>query len=451
MKLLFTKQNRQPLRELLEQVPESVIEVKAAVAYVNGIPHFLKDCFDKARRLTLWGRYDGDAPVSSVTMEWFLNRKPEKYSLRLVDFFHPKVIRWYGFGTYIGSANLTEAAWSKNFEAGVFLPESETTPDMDEEIEQFFELIDSNCYHLTREIYEETVKQEKSRREKLKDFDSRFQETRLLPKSPPLTQWVDKRSRNERRKADFLKEWNDTLQLIRSLSERINEPENRPAWLKNDVSKGAQVDQFLHAYYYIKVTEDRGVAKEYLRFHSRNNADPEGELQRTIEWWHKLPASEVEGEINMLNNWSPKLREALAIDNLPKLTLSEFTEACARIHSVRDHSRRVSNAELNIPEGQNNSSEERIRLFAEFVWKQRSGSGKTILQNWYYVLYGGESARIPERIFESVTSEEWKISHCGLSTIGEVVGWAVPDLYPPCNQRTRKALVALGYVVKVNG
>ena len=196
MKLLFTKQNRQPLRELLEQVPESVIEVKAAVAYVNGIPHFLKDCFDKARRLTLWGRYDGDAPVSSVTMEWFLNRKPEKYSLRLVDFFHPKVIRWYGFGTYIGSANLTEAAWSKNFEAGVFLPESETTPDMDEEIEQFFELIDSNCYHLTREIYEETVKQEKSRREKLKDFDSRFQETRLLPKSPPLTQWVDKRSRN---------------------------------------------------------------------------------------------------------------------------------------------------------------------------------------------------------------------------------------------------------------
>ena len=118
---------------------------------------------------------------------------------------------------------------------------------------------------------------------------------------------------------------------------------------------------------------------------------------------------------------------------------------------MRDHSRRVSNAELNIPEGQNNSSEERIRLFAEFVWKQRSGSGKTILQNWYYVLYGGESARIPERIFESVTSEEWKISHCGLSTIGEVVGWAVPDLYPPCNQRTRKALVALGYVVKVNG
>ena len=144
MKLLFTKQNRQPLRELLEQVPESVIEVKAAVAYVNGIPHFLKDCFDKARRLTLWGRYDGDAPVSSVTMEWFLNRKPEKYSLRLVDFFHPKVIRWYGFGTYIGSANLTDTGSGKRCTASLAI---NTSTDASADIICEFSPSSYTCIH----------------------------------------------------------------------------------------------------------------------------------------------------------------------------------------------------------------------------------------------------------------------------------------------------------------
>lgn len=38
---------------------------------------------------------------------------------------HAKVIWWRGYGVYVGSANLTSAAWYNNIEAGVFFSESE--------------------------------------------------------------------------------------------------------------------------------------------------------------------------------------------------------------------------------------------------------------------------------------------------------------------------------------
>ena len=43
-----------------------------------------------------------------------------------------------------------------------------------------------------------------------------------------------------------------------------------------------------------------------------------------------------------------------------------------------------------------------------------------------------------------------KLLHIGLSTIGELVGWAMTDRYPPRNGRTSKALYALGYDVTIH-
>ncbi|WP_371200120.1 phospholipase, partial [Ectothiorhodospira sp. PHS-1] len=37
----------------------------------------------------------------------------------------------------------------------------------------------------------------------------------------------------------------------------------------------------------------------------------------------------------------------------------------------------------------------------------------------------------------------------GLSSLGEIVGWARPDEFPPRNMRTSKGLRALGYNVRI--
>jgi hypothetical protein len=47
------------------------------------------------------------------------------------------------------------------------------------------------------------------------------------------------------------------------------------------------------------------------------------------------------------------------------------------------------------------------------------------------------------------THGEWALPYIKKSTLGEAVGWARPDDYPPRNNRTNKALRALGHDVKL--
>ena len=96
------------------------------------------------------------------------------------------------------------------------------------------------------------------------------------------------------------------------------------------------------------------------------------------------------------------------------------------------------------------NSEERIPLLAKWLYKQRSIENMNVIQTIDYVLYGGARNEVPNRIWEAVNSDKWRIPHFGISTIGELVGWALPDNYPPRNGRTSKALYALGYPVMIH-
>jgi hypothetical protein len=68
-----------------------------------------------------------------------------------------------------------------------------------------------------------------------------------------------------------------------------------------------------------------------------------------------------------------------------------------------------------------------------------------------WVLYGERPVAIEERIWLATRDAEWKIEHFSLSSIGETIGWARPELYPPRNNRTNKALRALGFDVRLYG
>lgn len=131
------------------------------------------------------------------------------------------------------------------------------------------------------------------------------------------------------------------------------------------------------------------------------------------------------------------------------LTENEFVEVCEHVHALRDHSLRVRNSILELPENHHATREERIKIIGKWLYRNKSQNGYSILETINYVLYGGSLDRVPERIWDAVHSPEWMISHFGISTIGEIAGWALPDKYPPRNGRTSKALKALGYNVQV--
>lgn len=64
-----------------------------------------------------------------------------------------------------------------------------------------------------------------------------------------------------------------------------------------------------------------------------------------------------------------------------------------------------------------------------------------------YVVWGNGS--VSARLWNAIRSDDWAIPHIGLSSLGEIVGWARPDEFPPRNMRTSKGLRALGYNVRI--
>jgi hypothetical protein len=74
-----------------------------------------------------------------------------------------------------------------------------------------------------------------------------------------------------------------------------------------------------------------------------------------------------------------------------------------------------------------------------------------VLRVIYHVLYGGTDDNVPERLWEAISVDAWRIEHFGISALGELVGWALPERYPPRNNRTSKSLRSLGFPVIAHG
>jgi hypothetical protein len=96
------------------------------------------------------------------------------------------------------------------------------------------------------------------------------------------------------------------------------------------------------------------------------------------------------------------------------------------------------------------TTEERGVYLAQRLYSEVSESGEGILKLLEYLLYGGTPDELPQRLYEISFSREHSIKFAGLSTFGEIVGWALPSQFPPRNGRTSKALYALGYDVKIH-
>ncbi len=134
---------RSPLRAAHRAAMESTKHVQAAVAYVSTITNpIIADCTQRGIRLQVWSRHDATLPTALPVLDWANKRMKTDANLtwRLVgSFYHPKVIWWRGYGVYIGSANLTDAAWNSNSEAGVVVLESELdVAELRQPLEDFF-------------------------------------------------------------------------------------------------------------------------------------------------------------------------------------------------------------------------------------------------------------------------------------------------------------------------
>lgn len=440
------------LDNILTNNMENCSRVRASIAYADGKNmRLLEACKKQSRPLEFYGRYDHSVAISPTVLKWFLDQASPNYQCKLIpDIFHSKVIWWVESGAYFGSANLSDRAWMTNIEAGTYLTHEELVHNgIDLQLEQYFDQIDNRSSPLSKEIYAEQLMLAK-RRIEVESMDERlrreFENKRIIPAAPNLAA-IDQRKASDQRFNSFKSEWNATLQIMRDIGSRVSKEGVRPNWVISDVPSSVQADQFLHAYYYLQVRD--GNSHPFEEFYSKNSPNPEMALNEVTKWWTQSDF-EHEAERQHMHEWAPRVRDLCARDRILKLNLDDFSELLSLIHAVRDHASKLGAEMIGLGVGKTNI-DDRIRAFAEWIWKQRSKSGNTVLAMFSYVIWGKggfETEDITQRLWNGHGSEEWAIPHIGLSTLGELVGWARPDDFPPRNGRTSKALKALGYRVR---
>lgn len=447
MRLILNAINREYLRNIIENSARTTERVDAAVAYVTKEDLLFNWCWENKIPLRFWGRFDEDVPVAPRILRQFLARQSASFTCKLVRKFHAKVIWWHGVGAYVGSANLTDSAWYTNVEAGTFFEESELeATGMDEQLREFFRVLDQNGSPLTREICE-ALERRQAQLAKIREADKA--NAKALLDDPNVKPWaglvqVPKKAALERQRQEFLDEWNSTLTLLRNLQDKVEH--YRPDWVGPGVPAGAHVDQFLHAHYYNRVM-DRG-RSYFEEWHERNRADPDRAELEALEWWQQQ-SSPPSHEDRMLNEWAPYLCEMLTADALGDQSENDLFEIFKRVHAIADHARRIPNKSVDLPSTRQYSMDEKSRALAARIYQERSQGGHGIAAVLNHIFYGGDRAGVPQRLWDGIHEAEWKIDHIGRSALGELVGWALPNDFPPRNSRTSKALRSLGHDVAI--
>ncbi len=447
MKLIANHANGNYLRSELPGPSHEVDWVKAAIAYGSDSETLIENCRQYQRRLDIWMRYDHTVPVSPQLLENLLKSTNQNIFCHLIpDVHHAKTIWWKGYGVYIGSANLTDRAWVTNIEAGMFFSEEELESSGGlQQVADFFEYLESleAAFPLTKEIIDEQRELDEERRKFMKNFDeaAKTKRRKAYWEGPAF---VDKKKSAEKRKRNFLKEWENGLTVLREIASIVEK--HRPEWLRPDTPASWQADQFLHAYYYNRVIGSGG--HPYEKFYAENRSNPRAALARALGWWESQGTAPSEEDLNLYHR-APVIRELLESERLESLTRDDLIRIIWANHSTKDHVSKLPASMLGLPSGSVAKMHDRVERFADWLNSQRNDRGQRFKELLWFVLYGGRHEELPDRLFEAQFDPSRKISHIGINQLAEMAGWAQPDWYPPRNGRTSKSLRALGYDVKV--
>ncbi|MDI9349183.1 MAG: phospholipase D family protein [Candidatus Symbiobacter sp.] len=441
MELYLNAINDKYLRNILENVSKVTERVQAAVAYATDESTLIDWCFKKNIPLEFYGRLDNQVPVKCSVLSKFLNKSSPNFTCSLVkQYFHAKVIWWHEYGVYIGSANLTDSAWNKNIEAGCFFPESEIEGKFRDDLIKFFSRLKIESTPLTNELYEFLKKCEKKLEDRNKIQLIDINEAPGLKHFDGLVKTQSKKVKEENRDA-FLKEWYETLTILRDIGKHFSNGKNCPKWIINHSFPSVIADQFLQAHYYNNTFD--GNKSLYEEHYNKNKSSREKALMNAIDWWNKLPDA-PSGEGKMINETHEKLYSLFSQENIPSWNENDIVFICSNVHAIIEHCRHYSNKKLNLSETIKMTKEDKQKHFAHYLWNLEYSDGQVIKDLFQKLLYGGSRDDIPKRIWELSNETHYGL---GKSTFGEIVGWAMPEKFPPRNNRTSKALRSLGYDV----
>ena len=459
MKTVMGSMNGVWLQNIMEEAKTKCSRVTAAVAYASNNNPFIDHCIENKVFLDYFGLLDEGQAVAIPVLQKMLEGGPLAVNCRLIKgHFHSKIIWWHGFGAYIGSANLTHSAWGSNVECGVFYEESEIVgTELQEDLELQFDYLRVNSSALTSELvkalkglrnFDEDVQRAIARRDSqfatvTKDIAPHKGLSAIGPKVPTSAF------------TRFTAEWSDTLELLRGLSKEFRAIGRHPKWVSADAEPAVHFDQFLHAYYYVRVRDEKDDEESRKsvdlvnRAHEQNKTDRALALRHAVDWWASLPEAPY-GEDAFIRETAHFMRTSFSKECLERWTLSDFQQTFFEVHAFKTHARQVRNSFFELPKGYKESARERSDRLAAWLWTSKREPGqKSIVELLLFLIWGATPSNAVERLWRVTKEDQWRFDHLGTSSLGEALGWARPDLYPPRNNRTNKALRSLGHDVRL--
>jgi hypothetical protein len=463
MQVVMGALNGALLLNLLNESAGKTTRIRAAVAYAEPNHPLFAHCKERRLPLVYYGLLDEGEAVSPALLRSFLDQGPSRVSCRLVrGYFHPKVIWWERFGVYIGSANLTHAAWYKNVECGVFYKESEMAKlGIDAELNDMFDHLQKNSIALTTELLtkiESLANDRKSADEARSRLKSKFDKLfEGVPANPALTVVPPKGTRENRAQKEFVREWMDTLQTLRGLTVEFEALGKRPKWVAPDAHPAIHFDQFLHAYYYDYVRhglgdpddedDDTATSERVENSFERNKGNPGRALLEGAKWWAGLKEAPY-GEDEFIAVTGPRMAKQFSPAAIEKMSPKSFRDAMRNVNAFRMHARQMKNSFFGLPPGHKESLDERLGRLTDWLWSEAATeSGNGVQDVLSFVIWAHDPPDMEQRLWMATRDPAWRLEHLGKSTLGETIGWARPDDYPPRNNRTNKALRALGHDV----
>lgn len=434
-----------------------LLSIELAVAYTSRLEELLKLSSRRKVPLNLYTLADGDGfPSLDVARNIVLSSNASWRLYLIRNFYHPKIMWFRGVGAYIGSANLSDRAWSRNQECGIWMDEEELyRENWIEQLGSIFMTVRSSCKEATLEDIE-SLDAIKRRKDEMKSQESAFDHfvNKMLsgiPGDRPLTDQTVSKNRGGAARKAFLDEWELSLTTLRKLSKRFEENMDRwPAWVDRTAAPSIVQDQATEAWWEHEFRHTGESGRLMEESHRRNRSrllDAESDL---ISYWENFQPKELEKWQRFVNDSPSYLREHLTREALANLDEDALGEILSRCHAAIAHSRQMKNADYGLAPEAKTELQIRVRYFAEYLWKARSASGRAVLDVLQYVLWG-DLAGSPEdkspasRIWAALHEDQWKLPHLGAHILGELIGYARPDEYPPRNNRVSKTLYALGH------
>lgn len=426
--------------------------IDLAVAYVTKMDAVFDLARDRDVPLKLYALADGSFPSPGVASRFIESGRTSWRLFLTRNYYHPKVMWFRGVGAYIGSANLTDRAWINNLECGIWLDQD----DLDslnwvDELTSIFAAISDRCVEATAEHLRGLRTLQKKRR-KLDEAEKKFGEEvndilKGLPGADAPKVILSRKDRGGAARQKFLKEWDDGLTLLRKLSAFFAERRAQwPSWVDADAHPSIVQDQATEWWYDTRHRKSGNAMKSVEDANSSNRPKPDAALQRLFDEWAAFDGEGSWDWSQFVNEGPKELHHLLQRDELRRLDADRLGRIAFLGHAAREHARQMRNSYFDLPRGTHSSLLKRSRLYAEYMLRQRSKGERTVEQVLDFVLWGDDrESNCALRLWTAVHDPAWKLPHLGTHILGELIGYARPDEFPPRNNRVSKTLYALGF------